>query len=101
MPSKASAAATLDHVAACPVLPAVIGHRRGGDGIPAVLACGALSSVSYIQEPTQRMVGLLPGSRVVYIPNSKLWWQVEGADQVEAVAALLEEILKRSQECHQ
>ena len=64
------------------------------DGLSAVLVCGAGAPVAY-HEATQSLQALIPDSMIAFIPDSKVWWQVEGADQVETVAVVLDEFLRK------
>lgn len=53
---------------------------RGKRPIPlhATLVVGALSPVVGVIEANQRLQKLLPRSSIAYIPESMVWWQIEG-----------------------
>jgi len=72
----------------------VLRERAPLEDLPAVLACGAFSPAVACQESARRFQQqFLPGSTLAFIPASKVWWFVEGADPTEAVTALLDELL--------
>lgn len=64
------------------------------DGLPAVLGCGACAPEVMFVQSMQRLRGLLPGSVMSYIPNSRVAFQLEGPGQLDAVADMLEELLR-------
>lgn len=64
------------------------------EGMPTVLACGALASEAVFIQSMRRLTGLVPGSTLSYIPGSKTAFHLEcPGQQLHAVAELLEEFL--------
>lgn len=54
---------------------------------PALVVCGAQGpSAAGMESALRFRRRLLPGAEVVFVQNSKIWWKLEGARQVEAVA---------------
>lgn len=73
-------------------------ERQPLQALPTTILCSAYGMGVNVQESTRRLQKQrLPGSTLSYIPDSKLLWGLEGADQrefvVDAVSKLVKEVL--------
>lgn len=59
----------------------------------AIVACGAYAEHEAVQRSSLRLKRLLPSATVAYIPESKVFWEVEGVEQHRFVAGLLDKLL--------
>lgn len=57
-----------------------------------VIACGVFAEPA-IHMSSLRLLALMPGAELRYIPDSRTAWELEGADQQRFVACLLHDVL--------